>query len=527
MPELYDVAIVGYGPAGEVAASTLGAAGHRVVVLEKHRELYPLPRMVTFDGEACRTVQATGSSIDRALSTAVVLDACHFGDASAEPLLTIDWSGEQCGFPAHSSVFQPDVEKVVREKVDTMPNVEVHHGAKVVGLVQRDGHVELTVRPKGVAGSAQDRSIGARYVIGADGTNSFVRGAAGIGMRDYGLHERWLNFDMNKLRDLPERFNRLIMIMDPRRPHMYMPLGTTRQRFEIRLHETEDETRMYEPQVAWDFLGEEHGLGPEEMSICRQVVYHFYTRVAERWRDGRVFLAGDAAHTMTPYMGQGGCSAIRDGRNIAWKLSMVLSGAAGDDLLDTYQAEREPHVSAIVFASDALSKLVNIVDPDEAEKRNHAMRNNLAPPPPPFPKLEHGVLHREPDGAIAAVTGSLSPQGRLAKGGREGRGDDLLGHGFQLISRRRPGLTEAQRAALSRIGCAVAVLGDPADPDAVTDLDGVYHAFLDEHGADAYITRPDWYVFGVAAGGALPALVDELITRLAVPDGEPNLLAAT
>ncbi|MEU4228507.1 bifunctional 3-(3-hydroxy-phenyl)propionate/3-hydroxycinnamic acid hydroxylase [Nonomuraea sp. NPDC026600] len=518
MPDIYDVAIVGYGPAGEVAAATLGAAGHRVVVFERQHKLYPLPRMVTFDGEACRTVQATGSSIDKALSTAVTLTACHFGDAAAEPLLSLDWSGQQCGFPAHSSIFQPDVEAVVREKVDALPNVEVHRGTEAFGLTQYDDHVELTVRPKHSTDPADERTIQARYVIGADGTASFVRQAAGITMRDYGLHERWLNFDMNKLTDLPDRFNRLIMIMDPKRPHMYMPLGALRQRFEIRLHEDEDEERMYDPQVAWDFLRDEHGLGEQEMSICRQVVYHFYTRVAERWRTGRVFIAGDAAHTMTPYMGQGGCSAIRDGRNIGWKLSLVLSGAAGEDLLDAYQAEREPHVSAIVFASDGLSRLVNIVDPDEAEQRNHAMRNNLNPPPPPFPKLEHGVLHREADGSVAAVTGSLSPQGRLRKGGAEGRGDDLLGHGFQLITRHTPRLTQTQRGTLEAIGCSVAVLEDEADPDAVTDLDGVYTRFLKDHDADAYITRPDWYVFGTAAADGLPALVDELAARLHLTD---------
>ena len=135
--DIYDVAVIGYGPSGEVAASTLGGAGHRVAVFERQRSAYPLPRMVTFDGEACRTVQATGVSIDHALRGAVVLQACNFGDAEAIPMLTLDWTGTQCGFPAHYSVFQPDIEATLQEKVDAMPNVDVHRGVEVIGLLQR------------------------------------------------------------------------------------------------------------------------------------------------------------------------------------------------------------------------------------------------------------------------------------------------------------------------------------------------------------------------------------------------------
>ena len=154
--------------------------------------------------------------------------------------------------------------------------------------------------------------------------------------------------------------------------------------------------------------------------------------------------------------------------------------------------------------------MVNIIDEEVAAQRNHAMRNHLSPPPPPFPKLEHGVLHREADGTVAPVTGSLSVQGRLRKGALEGRGDDVLGHGFQLISRAAPQLEPGQLDVLSAIGCGTAVLDDPAHADAVDDADGVYRAFLDEQGVDAYITRPDWYVFGAVQADQLADLVDEL-----------------
>jgi 3-(3-hydroxy-phenyl)propionate hydroxylase len=381
---------------------------------------------------------------------------------------------------------------------------------EVIDLDQHTDHVEVTVRPKGSTKASEQTVVKAKYVIGADGTNSVIREAAGIEMRDFGLHERWLNFDMNVIAPLPEEFYKLIMIMDPKRPHMYMPLGKARHRFEMRVHENESDEQMQEPEVAWTFLKENHGLDESVMTICRQVVYHYYTRVAAQWRKDRIFIAGDAAHTMTPYLGQGGCSAIRDGRNLAWKLDLVLRGIAEDKLLDAYEAEREPHVSTLVFTSHALSELVNIVDDEAAEQRNFAMRNNLAPPPPPFPKLEHGVVHLEEDGSVAATNGVLAPQGVLRKGDREGRGDDLLGHGFQLISRTAPVLDDEQRRILSQIDCTVAVVDDPTSADSVTDIDGVYGAFLDANGVDAYIMRPDWYVFGAVSGDAIGDLVSEL-----------------
>lgn len=525
--DVYDVVVVGFGPAGEVAASTLGIAGHRVAVFERQRELYPLPRMVTFDGEACRTVQATGKSIDQALSTAVVLESCSFGDADADPLLVLDWRGIQGGFDAHYSVFQPDVERTLRDKVAEMANVEVNFGFEVTAVEQHADHVEVSVRPKGSSDEAGVRVVHAKYVIGADGTNSMVRKAVGIEMKDFGIHERWLNFDMNVLKPLPDEFYKLIMIMDPKRPHMYMPLGTDRHRFEIRVDDSETDEEMHAPEVAWKFLQETHGLDDSYMSICRQVVYHYYTRVATEWRKGRVFIAGDAAHTMTPYLGQGGCSAIRDGRNLAWKLDLVLRGVAEDSLLDAYQAEREPHVSTLVFTSHALAEIVNIVDETKAQERNYAMRNHLTPPPPPFPKLDHGVVHQSPGEAAEGVTGSLAPQGRLRRNGVEGRGDDIAGHGFQLITSRRPVLEDAQNQVLAAIDCAVVVLEDPNDPDYAEDLDGAYAEFLTQHGADAYLMRPDWYVFGVAAHDEVGALVTELgdLLRLTAESRAPLALA--
>ncbi len=515
MSDIYDVAVVGFGPAGEVATSTLGMGGHRVIAFDRQPQMYPLPRMVTFDGEACRTVQTTGASIDRGLENSSILLDCAFTDENLDPVMVLDWGGRQGGFEAHRSVFQPDIEAELDTKIRSMPNVEIRRGVDVVGFFEHPDFIELTIQPKGSTEAAEQQTIRAKYVIGADGTNSFIRQSTGMEVKDYGLHERWLNFDMNLKHDLDESMRHLVLAMDPVRPHMYMPLGTQRERFEFRVHENETEEEMLDPQVVWDFLDDHYGLGQDDLEIARQLVYHYYTRVASQWRKGRAFIAGDAAHTMTPYMGQGGCSAIRDGRNIGWRLDLVLKGVAGDAILDDYQVEREAHVSQLVFTSHDMSNLINMTDPVAAAERNYAIINHLAPPPPPFPKLEGGALHREADGSIAAVTGSLAPQGRLRKGAVEGRGDDVLQAGFQLISRTQPDLTSEQARYFASLGGVIAVIGDASADDAVDDLDNEYLGFLDENGADAYIMRPDWYVFGAVRSEEVGALVDELRARLA------------
>ncbi|WP_321785079.1 bifunctional 3-(3-hydroxy-phenyl)propionate/3-hydroxycinnamic acid hydroxylase [Paraburkholderia sp. J94] len=515
----YDVAVVGYGPAGEVLASTLGAAGARVLVIERWPQPYPLPRLTTLDGEVCRVVQATGIDTDMAFAETSVQDACHFVDAAGEPLMVVKYPGLLGGWPSRVSVFQPDFERSIAAKVATMLNVEVLRGWEATALSQDDEAVTLTIAPFTQESGAQHdaaRTVRAKYLVGTDGARSFVRSALGIEMRDYDLHERWLNFDAEILRPIPEEFSKLKIYMDPARPHMYMPIGKRRLRLEFRVMEGETDEAMTQPDIAWDFLSRQHGLGADDVRIMRQVVYHYHTRVTSQWRTGRVFLAGDAAHTMPPYMGQGGCAAIRDGRNLGWKLVEVLAGRSSDTLLDDYGVEREPHVTTLVMASDRLSRVVNLVDAAQAAARDQGMREKGEGHPPELPALLGGVLHRDAHGNVVAGSGLFTPQGRLGRDGIEDRGDEFLGGGFQLWCLKDPAahLSDEARATLDRLGCKVGVFDDAASTHAFEDIDGTYRAFLDNLNAEVAIIRPDFYVFGAVKAQALNALVADLGVRL-------------
>jgi hypothetical protein len=189
-------------------------------------------------------------------------------------------------------------------------------------------------------------------------------------------------------------------------------------------------------------------------------------------------------------------------------------------ILDDYQVEREAHVTQLVLTSHELSNLINMTDPKAAEERNYAILNHLAPPPAPFPKLEGGALHREPDGSLAPETGELAPQGTLRRGDVEGRGDDVLRSAdrkdgnFQLISLTEPDLNQDQHDFFASIGGVIAVVGDASAQHAVVDVDGIYTDYLKGIGADAYIMRPDWYLFGAAPAAGVSSLVDELREKL-------------
>ncbi|MFD7158704.1 bifunctional 3-(3-hydroxy-phenyl)propionate/3-hydroxycinnamic acid hydroxylase [Kribbella sp. NPDC059898] len=503
----YDVAIVGYGPTGLVLAATLGKAGHRVVVFERWPGLYGLPRLTHIDGETARIIQGAGD-LEHALRDAYPVPSYRYLNGSGELLVELDWHGTSAGHPAHISMFQPDIEDAIDRHVRSS-GVEVNQGWAVVSVRQDDDRVRVMARPwsKDRTGqwshAGEERTVSVRYLVGADGAGSFVRATSGIGRSDNGVDDRWLNIDTEQLRELPERFRTVTQFCDPARGHMYMPIGRSRQRFEVAVLAGEDQAAFEADEYAWKWLNETHGLGPDDVKILRQIVYTFQGRIAERWRDGRVFLAGDAAHTTPPYMGQGACSGMRDGVTLGWKLDLVLRGLAGDALLDTYETERRPHATAITEISTALGRVANTHDPVEAAARDEAFRTGNVPPPPPFPTIGAGVVTDAP------LAGSLTPQGVVCRHGVAGLFDDVIGRGFTLVSSRDPQLGADQLAFLADLGVTTAVVG-PAE-----DAGGTYAAFWADNRVEAFIGRPDYHLFWAGAVADLPAAVDELRERLA------------
>jgi 3-(3-hydroxy-phenyl)propionate hydroxylase len=447
MPPL-PVVVVGAGPTGMVVAALLARYGVPVVVLERQPTPYPLPRAVHLDDEAMRVLQAVGVTETFLPLTRPAL-GLRLVDARLRTMAEFRRSDGPHGYPQASLFDQPALERLLRARLAGLPLVQLRTGTEVSGLEQRaDGTVLVGLR--------DGEQVEAAAVLGCDGAGSTVRELLGIAFEDLGFEERWLVVDARSPVPLGT-WDGVHQVCDPRRAGTYLQVGADRYRWEFRLHDGEQAGDLDLPALLRPW-------GAADVELLRSAEYVFRARLAQRWRDGRVFLLGDAAHQTPPFIGQGLGLGLRDAHNLAWKLAAVLGGGAPEPLLDSYERERAPHAKALTRKAITVGWALTGGQDGAARVRRLALAVLCR-----VPGVTTRVLDR-PTPALRVgrgqLSGTLVPQPRV-----DGvLLDELLGDGYAVLSDGPP----------------------PADAGGHPVLDApLVRAWLRAAGLRAVLVRPD------------------------------------
>jgi 3-(3-hydroxy-phenyl)propionate hydroxylase len=519
------VLVVGAGPVGLAAANLLAARGVPVVLAERNAGTSDEAKAISLDDESLRALQAAGLA-ERVLEIVVPGTGTRYYDRKGRALFHARGPKPyRLGYPFKNQFAQPELERLLLAGLRERENVDIRFSAELTGIEQSAHEVRATV---------DGRVLAVSWILGCDGGRSMVRELHGTTMTGTSHREVWLVADtVEDSHD--ERYG--MHHGTPRRPTVVVPGRGGRCRYEFRLAPGEGEKGHPDFATLQRLLAPWRTITPEQVE--RSTNYTFNAVVADRWREGRCFLLGDAAHMMPPFAGQGLNSGIRDAANLCWKIAEVWHGRACEQLLDTYQAERFDHARAMVEFSERLGRIVMTTDPRRAQIRDLAVRAALLTRPGrrylEEMRFRPRAVHRSgfvlpTEGAREGpVVGTMLPQPAvlLAPSLRRQLLDRVLGEGFVLLGVDLPA---AAWAALEK-GCLASATGpvraiDVALDDrlpspapgrlAIADADGDLQAALAAVRGRFVLVKPDRYIAAAVRPGdfqQLESLMDRYLTR--------------
>jgi 3-(3-hydroxy-phenyl)propionate hydroxylase len=497
------VLIVGAGPVGLTLANFLGRAGVRCLVIEQQPTTSDEPRAVNLDDESLRSMQAAG--LDQLVASTILptVGTKYIGPGGKTIAFAHPKSRSQGHWPKNVFV-QPDFDAMLAAEAAKLEGVAVHFSTALSSLTQDASGVLA-----GLEGSEGSYTLRADWVIGCDGGRSTTRELLGVRMSGSTFEQPWIVVDTV---DDPNRHRYSKHHLDPQRPFVVVPGRNGRCRYEFMLLPGESAEHM----LSWPSL--EALLSPHREvvreQVIRSVVYTFHALLAERWRVGRVLLAGDAAHMMPPMAGQGLNSGIRDAHNLSWKLAMVVAGQSSPDMLDTYEEERRAHAAAMIRLSTRMGRILMTTSRSKAALIRWSFAASKLIPPAnryvtemrfkPPPAYSSGFLQAPRKGSWL---GRLLPQPPvMLPEGAVVPLDDVLGTGFCLVAvgtgaSAFDAFTQPiwDVVAARRIELAL----DDVNPLpssthlSIADVDEKLAATLAQHVGDVLLVRPDRYVAGV------------------------------
>jgi 3-(3-hydroxy-phenyl)propionate hydroxylase len=531
----YDVAIVGFGPVGAILANLLGREGHSVVAVDQMIDIFDKPRAINIDHEVMRALQSVGlaAAVDRIVTPHLGTDFRGLNDRlikvfePLEPPYPLHWN-------PNVMFIQPEFEPILRNGAKRFAGVDIRLGCKAVSVESHGEYVELDVQERD-GGSMQ--TLSARYLVACDGAASPIRKQLRIEQESLEFDEWWTVVDawLERPTQLPRRTTQFCL---PSAPTTYVVGPRNLRRWELKQLPGEYPSDYEDMDVVRKRLAP--FVDPEAIKLWRVASYRFHALVAKQWRQGRIFLAGDAAHQMPPFMAQGLCCGVRDAVNLGWKLSGVVLGRYPERLLDSYEVERKPHIRELTAIAKYLGETIGELDPTAAAERDRRLGEELDSGRSQtirqklIPDLTAGLIARDPQGRPAPAAGSLflQPEVRLDDGS-SALLDDVIADRFAVITFGKAPLgwlAPGARAALLRLGAVVMVLrphddhGDwTGEARSFADATGILERWMAEGHHMAVVVRPDKFIFGVAdCEGALNALCEQLELGVCGPVGHAH-----
>lgn len=450
-----EVAILGAGPVGLTIANYLSKQGVQVTIIEQLDSLIDYPRAIGIDDESLRTIQSLGL-VDQVLPHTTPNHAMRFLTPKGRCFADIQPLTREFGFSRRNAFIQPQVDNVLLQGLKQYDTTDVLFSRHLTHFVQNNDGVTLNVKTKDDA----DEVIQAKYLIACDGGNSYVRRTLGIPFEGETAPNQWIVIDIE---NDPLATPHIYLCCDPVRPYVSAALPHGIRRFEFMVMPGETQEELSKPENIAKLLSKVLP-NTDGIEVIRQRVYTHNARIADKFRVDRVLLAGDAAHIMPVWQGQGYNSGMRDAFNLAWKVALVVKGNAGPDLLDTYQIERKDHAQAMIdlsvmaghvlappkkwqgFVRDGIAYALNYIKPIKQYLLEMRFK--------PMPKYS--------DGALLANGSKDSPIGKMfiqpnvqLENGQTVLLDEIIGNDFAIIAwgvDPQWGLSEANMKQWQKLG---------------------------------------------------------------------------
>ncbi|WP_375737664.1 bifunctional 3-(3-hydroxy-phenyl)propionate/3-hydroxycinnamic acid hydroxylase [Pseudomonas boanensis] len=534
------VVVLGAGPVGLTIANYLGQIGVDVLVIEKLDKLIDYPRAIGIDDESLRTIQAVGL-VDKVLPHTTPWHAMRFLTPKGRCFADIQPMTDEFGWSRRNAFIQPQVDGVLFEGLKRFANVRTLFSRDMVDFSQDPSGVTLRMR----TAEGVEESVRARYLVACDGGNSYVRRSLGVSFEGRTAPNQWIVID---IANDPLGTPNVYLCCDPVRPYVSAALPHGVRRFEFMVMPGETEEELGKPENMRRLLAKVLP-DPDRVELIRKRVYTHNARLAGQFRVGRVVLAGDAAHIMPVWQGQGYNSGMRDACNLAWKLGLVVKGMAGESLLDTYEQERRDHAKAMIDLSVLAGHVLAPPKRWQGTLRDGIswLLNYLPPVKRYFLEMRFKPMPQYRQGALVAASPALknSPVGRmfiqpkvLTDDSREVLLDEVIGSRFAIIAWGNDptwGLSAEQVAFWRDLGtCFIQVLPS-AQLKAERDLtDGVIRIgdstgrlkeWFGHYPASVVVLRPDRFVAGLAIPQTLDKLCDALVRALTLKAAEPSVVA--